>query len=782
MNWIKWLVLTLFTLFILAVATLYGALRLSLPDYQGEHTAAVASNTLLQRDQLGYLTVKAADRSDAAYALGYAHAQERFFQMDLSRRNAAGELAELFGSIALPADIRQRQHRFRERARQALEHFTLPELELLSTYTRGVNDGLSSLTLPPFEYWLLQQQPQPWQETDSLLIIYSMYLELQGELGRDEYAMTLLENTLPAEWLTFLQQHSADWQAAIDNSTVQPIPVPDTPYPSVLRALTACHDCLLKDSTDIGSNNFAVSGQLTPHGSAILADDMHLGIRVPGTWYKAQLNWRENSVLHQVTGLSMPGTPAIVVGSNGKIAWGFTNSTADWHDLVKVTLSDDGKRYKTADGWQPLIYHYDSIKVKNGPDHALQLPETQWGPLLKFGNGMSYALHWAGYARTAVNFKLMQLEKVTNVAQALEIGPATGIPAQNLLVADRQGNIGWTIMGQIPRRQLTDWDTAQDWTDNQNYWDGYIDPQQQPKLINPESGRLWTANARTVGGDMYQLLGNGGYDLGARSWQIRDGLFAHDVLDEQLLHKIQLDNRAIMLERWKKLLLSILTPEIIQEHQLQQYRQFIVQSSHAAATDAVGYTLVRTFRETTLQLLFAPLSAYLEQHGSRSLDLKYSLETPGWALLQQRRPDTLPEQFSDWDELLLTALLQSQARLQQHDTPLKQAQWGKQNLANIKHPLSSAIPVLGGWLNMPASELAGDSHMPRVQRPASGQSQRMVVAPGQEQLGILTIPAGQSGHPLSPFYRADHQYWLNEVPLPFLPGERKYQLTLVPRG
>ncbi|MFT7195470.1 MAG: penicillin amidase [Rheinheimera aquimaris] len=153
-----------------------------------------------------------------------------------------------------------------------------------------------------------------------------------------------------------------------------------------------------------------------------------------------------------------------------------------------------------------------------------------------------------------------------------------------------------------------------------------------------------------------------------------------------------------------------------------------------------------------------------------------------WQLLQLRRPDTLPPGFSDWPALLLAAVLQSKTELEQQYGSLAQSNWGALNEARIQHPLASAIPLLGDWLNMPATPMNGDRHMPRVQLPGFGQSERMVVAPGQEQLGILTIPAGQSGHPLSPFYRADHQYWLNEVALPFLPGEKKYQLLLTPQG
>lgn len=783
MNWWKWIIGVTAALAALAAASLYTVLYLSLPQYDGEQPAKISSTVRLERDGTGYLSIHAANRNDAAYALGFAHAQERFFQMDLLRRNAAGELSALFGERALEADKALRSHRFRVRATQALAQLSAPEQQLLSDYSRGVNAGLATLTLAPFEYLLLGQTPQQWQPADSFLVIYSMYLDLQGKLGKDEYAMTVLQQAVPAEWYHFLQQHSEIWQAAIDGTTVAAVSMPESAYPAALRQQqSACTACSVKDATDIGSNNFAVAGSLTGHGSAILADDMHLSIRVPGTWFKAQLNWRDGAKLHTVTGLTLAGTPAVVVGSNGQLAWGFTNSTADWHDLVKLQLSDDGKRYLTADGWQPLEYIYDTIKVAGKPDQAIELAQTRWGPVVHFGNSPAYALRWVAYDAVAVNFKLLQLETATNVQQAAELAPQAGIPAQNLLLADSKGNIGWTIMGPVPQRTLADWDTAQDWSDGSQGWQGYLAPELHPQLLNPAADRLWSANARVVGGDMYQQLGNGGYDLGARGWQIQQGLEQLQQADEQALHAIQLDNRALMLQRWQQLLLQVLNNDTVQQHQLQSYRQHVLTSSQHAATDAVGYTLVRAFRQQLLELQFAPLSALLEQHGARSADLKFPLETPLWTMLQQRRTDTLPAGVSSWDELLLQAVLQSKQQLEQQYGSINQSNWGNLNTAKIQHPLSAAIPLLGGWLNMPATPLNGDSHMPRVQKPGFGQSQRMVVAPGQEQLGILTIPAGQSGHPLSPFYRADHHYWLNEVALPFLPGEKKYQLLLTPQG
>ncbi|GHG68852.1 peptidase [Alishewanella longhuensis] len=780
MKIISWLIATLLALLLLCALSIYLWLSASLADYNGKYQGAVANPVYLERDQLGYLTVQAQDRSDAAYGMGFAHAQDRFFQMDLTRRSAAGELAELFGQRALEADIKHRHHRFRLRAEQQLTRMSATDLQLLTAYSRGVNDGLTSLRSQPFEYTLLRTSPKPWLESDTLLVIYSMYFDLQGKLGRDEYAMTKLKDALPLDWYQFLQQHSADWQAAIDQSKVTNIPMPATPYPAVLQQYLSCQHCNPADAVDLGSNNFAVSGQLSSHGAAILADDMHLSLRVPAIWYKTQLNWHEQHEKKQVTGLSLPGTPAIVVGSNGHIAWGFTNSTADWHDLIKLQLSTDKKQYLTKTGWQPFDTVTEYVKVRDAEPYTLTLQETQWGPVLSFPDQQKYALRWVAHDDNAVNLNLRYLEHAESAEQALSYAALVGIPAQNMLVADSNGNIGWTIFGPIPQRQLAHWDTAQDWSNGENSWGSQVNITDYPKLYNPTNDRLWSANARTVGNEHYALLGNGGYDLGARGMQIAESLASLEQADELALHQIQLDHRALLLARWQKLLLDHLTEAVAVSLQLSEFRQYVMASTLHASPDDIGYTLLRQFRLKVLELAFTPLSALLEQAGARSADLKYSLETPLWLMLEQERPDTVPTAYASWSELLLSAAQITQNDLLAQYGSLANANWGNRNTARIEHPLSAAIPYFGHWLNMPASPLAGDSHMPRVQHPAFGQSQRMVVAPGHEQQGILVIPAGQSGHPLSPFYRADHPYWQAAVALPFLPGPKKYQQQLLP--
>ncbi|KKL03284.1 penicillin acylase family protein [Rheinheimera mesophila] len=783
MLWFKRISIGLFSLILLVIGFLYFALRSSLPSYEGELPSEVSQTVEISRDAQGYVSIEGENRNDVAYALGFVHAQERFFQMDLLRRNAAGELSELFGEMAVELDKKRRIHRFRAKAERGFAALPPEQKALLQRYTAGVNAGLTELGWPPFEYGLLAQTPRNWVEVDSFLALYSMYLDLQGSEGKDELAMGLMQQKLPQDWYDFLFQHSPDWQAAMDDSTVSLIPMPKSAYPALLSGQKiACTECSLHDSTDVGSNNFAVSGKRTADGRAILADDMHLGIRVPGTWFKAQLKWQENAESFAVAGVSLPGTPAIVAGSNGHIAWGFTNSTADWSDVIALKLDEKGEKYQTADGWQEFSYQNEVIKVKGQPDELVLQKETIWGPVLSppFQN---YAYRWVAHDPQGANFNLLALEKSKGVKQTLKLAASAGVPTQNLLVADKDGAIGWTLIGALPQRKVQHMDSPQDWSNGQNNWTGYLPHTAYPQIYQPQSGQLWTANSRMIGGKDLELIGNGGYDLGARGQQIRDALSVSAHHNEQSLHAIQLDHRALMLARWQQLLLdTVLTKDFVAEHQLQSYRDYVMKDASQASIGSVGYSLVRAFRTKALELTFAPLTAVLEQNKLSGRDLKFSLETAGWEIIRQQRTDTLPAAFSSWRTLLQQAVLQSKQQLEKEHGSLAAANWGNLNQSAIAHPLSAAVPFFGDWLNMPAMPMNGDSHMPRVQNKVHGQSERMVVSPGKEAEGILVIPAGQSGHPLSPFYAADHDFWLKEQPLGFLPGEQKYLLKLQPKA
>ena len=237
-NWIKWLVLGVFTLLSLAAIAVYISLRLSLPALDGNSaTYHVVAPTELSRDNLGQAVIYANDIFDAAYALGFAHAQDRFFQMDLQRRAASGNLSQWVGEIALAIDKKARFHQFEQRAQVVFENLPARQQELLVRYAHGVNEGLSEFTLPPFEYLAAGVEIKQWQPTDSILVIYSMYLDLQGSQVEFDLAREALLNTFGEEVYNFITQPS-NYQAALDASEIPLLEAAAPTYPAILRSPT----------------------------------------------------------------------------------------------------------------------------------------------------------------------------------------------------------------------------------------------------------------------------------------------------------------------------------------------------------------------------------------------------------------------------------------------------------------------------------------------------------------------------------------------------------------
>ncbi|AWL12345.1 Penicillin amidase [Saliniradius amylolyticus] len=776
---IKALLWGLLGLILLTAVAVYSLLRASLPQLDGQVAMDGLSQPVsLQRDGRGMASLTAANRLDLARALGFVHGQERFFQMDLMRRNSAGELSALFGEAALERDREIRLHRFRSRAERRLTDLPEAHHALVKAYSEGVNQGLNALDTKPFEYWLLQASPKPWQATDTLLVLYSMYLDLQYHDGRRERSLTALNEILPPELYAFLQPPGSRWDAPIDGSKRSANPIPQTGWPNLAEAPRQAVNDKSSGDAITGSNNWAVSGALTPYKSGMLADDMHLGLRVPNIWYRAQFNWQQNGQAHQLTGVTLPGTPLMVVGSNGKVAWGFTNSYGDWNDLIRLKLDDSGERYLTQDGYERFSEYDESIAIKGQDSDSLTVRETRWGPVIgEDSEGNLLAYRWVAHDAQGANLNLLNMETATDLYQAMETANRSGIPAQNIMLADSQGNIGWSIAGAMPIRNIEDGQFISDWSQPGSGWQGYRSAESYPRVINPEQQRLWTANARVVGGKAYDKIGDGGYALGARAQQIQQRLFEQDSFTEQDLFAIQMDSEALFLSPWRELLL--------QQGWLVDYptaHRAIENWSGYASKNDLGYLLVRQFRIFTRNAVFSQLNSLAEQHDSafHFRAVRNQMESALWAMVSEQPPHLLPKDYDSWPELLQQSWEQALADLDNQYGNWQTLDWGRFNAVAIKHPLSPFIPGLGWLTDMPDDKLAGDSFMPNVSRDDFGASQRLVVAPGHEDSGILQMPSSQSSHPLSPYFASGHDDWVNGRPTPLLPEASEYHLTLTP--
>ena len=767
MTLLRRIVAGLLALAVLVLLVGWLMLRASLPDLDGNvTTAGVDAAATIERDAAGIPVITAANRKDLAFATGFAHGQDRFFQMDLIRRQAAGELSELFGSAAVDADKRYRFHRFRARAGDVYGRLSPRERDVIDAYAEGVNAGLASLDARPFEYFVLGVEPTPWEPADSVLAVYSMYLQLNDSRATKEVRRGLAHRVLPREVYAWMYPQGTSWDAPIMGEPRAPLPVPG---PGVYTIRDVEDDAPAANEAGRyplrGSNNWAVAGSLTANGRALVSNDMHLGHSAPNIWYQARLRVAGESPV-DVAGVTLPGSPFVISGSNTRVAWGYTNSYGDWTDAVLLQQGASDGTYRTPEGDREFEAYIEVIDVKDGEPVEYLIRETVWGPVLDdidYPDG-EIAVSWIAHKPEGVNLRLLDLETTTSVADALDIANTMSMPPQNFVTGDAEGNIGWTIAGLIPRKTAFDPMLPADWS-LEHGWQGWLGPEEYPRIVNPDSGRIWTANARVADAGALRIIGDGGYDLGARAQQIRDGLFARNAFSPEDMLAIQYDDRALFLSRWRDLLLDVLDEDVTSaDAALAEYRDLVENWIPRASPESVGYRLVRAFRLEVERRVFHALVAPARAAYGEDVRLRVSnqFEGPLWALVTEQPIHLLPGTYDSWQQLMVAAVRRNIDWFENnYEGPLSARTWGERNTASIRHPLSRAIPVLGGYLDMPADPLNGDLDMPKAQGPGFGASQRYAVYPGDEAASILHMPTGQSGHPLSTFYRKGHDEWVH---------------------
>jgi len=785
-RWIIRLVAGLLSAAIVVAVLAWLTLRASLPELDGEIAVdGIESAVVIERDDAGIPTITAGSRLDLAFATGFVHGQDRFFQMDLIRRDAAGELSEIIGTPTVAADRRNRLHRFRSRAVASISNLSANDFEILETYANGVNAGLGSLGAKPFEYYVLGTEPEPWLPEDSMLVGYAMFLQLNDERATRDVRRGMVARILPRTVYEWMYPSGTPWDAPLlgEPRTAASIPTDDV-YSLRDVSDSAPHSEEQGRRPLNGSNNFAVSGKLTASGRAIVSNDMHLGLDVPNIYYRARLI-STDPPMRDVSGVSLPGEPFIVAGSNGKVAWGFTNSYGDWSDAILIRPGDEPNTYRTPDGDQSFKTYVELIEVKGGDAVEHRIRETIWGPVVEdaeYPDG-EVAVSWIAHFTDVANLRIMDLETANSVEQALDIANLIVMPPQNIVAGDAEGNIGWTIAGQIPIRVGYNSMLPADWSEAHG-WQGWLAAEDYPRIVNPDSGRIWTANSRVVDGEALQIIGDGGYDLGARATQIRDSLFAKDQFKPEDMLAIQIDDRALFLGRWQSLLLAVLDDAVATDDpELVEYHRLVRNWIPRAAAESVGYRLVRAFRLEVQSKVFHALTAPIREAYGDDVRLRLSnqFEAPLWSLVTEQPSHLLPTNHASWNDFLMSAVRENLRYFKENfDGPLRQRTWGERNMATIQHPLSRAIPALSDYLDMPREPLSGDSDMPKAQGRTFGASERFAVYPGDEANSVMHMPGGQSGHPLSYFYRSGHRDWVEGRPAPFLPGAARHKLILQP--
>lgn len=773
----------------LAAGILAYVLKAPLPTVEGvRELAGLGATVHVEFDRRGIPRITAANRADAFHVLGFVTAGDRLFQMDLLRRQTAGRLAEIFGKDLLEEDRWNRVMGFGQVAGAILSRLPAEQRVLLEAYAAGVNQAMTTARMLPIEFTLLFYTPEPWRPEDSILVMLAMQSMLSWS-GDQERTATVMRQALPRSVVDFLTPESDCYNEMLaprnpGRCASDALPLAD--LITVLNRTGGGRDggpgLVSGKGSPRGSNGWVVGPAKTRDGRTILANDMHLELSVPNIWYRAVLLYPGASL----SGLTLPGVPSLIAGSNGNVAWGMTSIEGDFVDLVMIEqdAKDPGK-YGTPSGEHRFEIRLENIKVRGGQDETLRIRTTDWGPVLPeplLGNPV--AVHWTALDPTATDLAFTDLAEVKTVNAAITQMHRIGGPPLNVLLADSAGNIGWTYVGKIPRRAGMDGLFSESWADGRKGWNGYIPPEELPSIVNPPSGFLVNTNQRMLGASYPTVIGHD-FSGGYRAWRIGERLNQLQGISELDMLSVQLDTETEFYRYYQKVALRALEGEdVIGEFPAGELRRYLESWDGRAEPNSKGIALLIEFREELVEAVLTPLLAKCREIEPNFSYSWSSVDVPVQRIVESGQAELLPDQrnFQDWRDFLRTLLLRSAQKLVQSQRvkTLDDVSWGKVNKAEVDHPLTEGFPAVSAFFDMPHLALPGCGRCVRFADGKYGASERMVVAPGHESEGILHMPGGQSGQPGSSHYSDQQESWVNGLAASFSDDEILHRLTLKP--
>ncbi len=807
--WLRWTLSAFLLLVAAALLCIVGGagwirhdMFATLPQLDGTISIpGLAAPALVRRDQHGVPHIQAASMDDLVFAQGYVTAQDRLWQMDMARRLAAGDAAQVLGSALVAHDKLERTLLLLPTAQRIAASMSPAEQRYFADYARGVNAYIAQHrgNLPtPFR--VLMYKPEPWTSVDSVLIGLSMVQMLDehwpDKLARQEITAkigpTLAADLYPTgSWRdhppvsdqpSISAPDQVIPQIPLDPSQTARRTIPGFAWPSHaglaadlarLRAIDgqpACRGCTP------GSNEWVVSGAHTASGKPILSNDMHLDHHIPDIWYEADL---EAPGFH-AAGVTVPGIPFIIAGHNSHIAWGFTALYADTQDLYVEHLNRSGSAYHDASGWHRLTLLQERIPVRGGPSVPLTIRITNHGPILNPvlpHTPETLSLRWTAYDASANHLPLFALDTAYDWASFRAALAQWWAPTLNVVYADDQGNIGYQAIGYVPYRPggLA----GVPITDDHHEWQGMIPFNKLPESYNPPEGLLATANARVTPKDDPMPLTLEWADpyRNQRIWHMlsgRTGLTPADML------ALQNDVYSALDQLVAQRLVYAIDHADHPSKRLRQAANLMRTWNGEVTTDSSAAAIVDATRGVFWRMLLQP------KLGSQWT--LYSWAESQYAeeqLLVNQPSDWLPKRYRNWNDFLAAMVTEG---LREKHAPADLAHWqfGSWHVVEVQHPLWGMLPWFHNWTGVGPLPQSGDTSTVKHVSRTFGPSQRFTIDYGNPNAATENIVIGQSGDPVSPWYRDQWPFWYHGTtfPLPFGDAEvsaaTTHALHLVP--
>ncbi|RXS94368.1 penicillin acylase family protein [Silvibacterium dinghuense] len=769
------LIVLLFLLVVLAAAAVLGAglwlrhaMTAALPQLDGSlPLPGLSAPVTVRRDQHGVPHIEAANLDDLFEAQGYVTAQDRLWEMDMARRLSAGEAAEILGSKLVEHDRVQRVLQIRPTAERMVASLNARDRRYFEDYARGVNAFITANQdhLSP-EFRLLMYSPKPWKPVDSVLVMLSMMQMLdqhwESKLEREQVTARLGPTLAATLYPDGSWRDHPPTQVEPDLTAPNQI-IPDAPLDETqvkaedllhLKTLlegprAACAGCTP------GSNQWVVSGALTASGKPLLSNDMHLNHQIPNIWFELDLN---GPGFH-AAGVTVPGIPYIVAGHNEHISWGFTALYADMQDIYVEQLNNqDQYRSISATGavsWQPVEHDHETIHVRGGSDVPIDVERTVHGPILTPlipNEKRALALRWNIYDPKSGGDPLFDLNTAANWDDFRRAMSGWYSPSQNVVYSDDQGHIGYQAVGYIPLRPAGIAPTTI--ADTNHEWQGFIPFEQLPSAYDPANGILATANARTTP-DGYPYPITDEWADPYRNERIWKWLAGHAGAGQKL-------TPADMLT---------LQTDVYSEVDQELAQRFAYAIDHAGKTDSrlrEAADLLRSW-DGVVSIDSAPAAIIADAKkafwpmllkpriGDDWKLYEWSSQTFAMEEFINHRPAAwLPSEYKTWDDFLADVV---RTGIREKHGDLKHWKYGEQHPVDVEHPLYSMLPWFKRWTGTGKQPQAGDTTTVKQAGSTFGPSQRFTMDWSNPDQSTENIVMGESGDPLSPYYRDHWPYW-----------------------
>lgn len=774
-------------IFIVAGAIFYNMLSSSLPAYQGIITSSkIISDIEIYRDSFAVPYIFAENDNDAAFALGYVHAQERLFTMDFIRRAGEGRLSEILGDEAVPFDNMFRTVGIKRNILRNYSRIDPSVISLLQSYSDGVNAYIEERKGNySIEFDVLGYQPEKWKPLHSLIIIKMMAWELNMSWWTDLTFSELIQKLGEKKALEILPDYPENAPTIIADNFKYLSAINS----SLVETDKAFRNFIGWTGTHIGSNNWVVNANKSTSGKPIIANDPHLAFSAPGKWFAATVNSKEG---WKTSGVTLPGVPGIVIGKGENISWVLTNVMNDDADFYIEKLDSSDSKYFVDGQWRDLRIIKDTIKVKNGKDRVIEIKETHRGPIISDIHTFNFiyntaesefppiSMKWLGNEFSDEMLGFYKINKAKNWNQFREGVKYFGIPGQNFVYADTTGNIGYIMGARIPLRKKNNPTLVFDGTNTENDWQGYVPVEEIPVVLNPKENFITSANNKILKDFKYHI---------SNLWEPSSRIDRiYELLNSKEKHSA---------EDFKKYQMDITSPyaKLITSHIVKAFEGIKINDNNLKTAIELlsewDFNLNKQSQTPSIYVVtlkYLLHNIYYDELGDDLFNrFVFLANVPFRSLLQVLdKPESLifddisTAKTESKNEIIRKSLADALTFLEENlGKDLTNWQWGRLHAVTFKHAFSGNFSLLDKYINIGPYEIGGDgTTINNTEYPFSesidkypmfshsefenilGPSMRYIYDFAKPDQYYLILTTGQSGNVMSDNYRDQTPYWL----------------------